>query len=171
MKSRARTFAAGIQTIDRCVCIEVDGYSSAQIVCCGSYGDILFGEVYAVGKQFFVYRGEMLLGLFGIFCRNVEVYVVAAGELEATIVFVHKLFAFDIPEHRTVPPHSFGYQERRTVGCVVERRRVKLYELHISDLASCPVYHCYAVARGNERVGSGLVNVAYTACGKHCYLT
>ena len=48
--------------IDRCVCIEVDGYSSAQIVGCGSYGDILFGEVYAVGKQFFVYRGEMLLG-------------------------------------------------------------------------------------------------------------
>ena len=40
---------------------------------------------------------------------------------------------------------------------VIERRRVELYEFHVLHRALCTIYHCLAVARSDDGVGSGLV--------------
>ena len=41
---------------------------------------------------------------------------------------------------------------------VVERCRVELYELHVLHRALSTIYHCLAVARSDDGVGSGLVD-------------
>ena len=46
---------------------------------------------------------------------------------------------------------------------VVERCRVELYELHVLHRALSTIYHCLAVARSDDGVGSGLVDGTATA--------
>ena len=47
---------------------------------------------------------------------------------------------------------------------VVERCRVELYELHVLHRTFCTIYHCLAVARSDDGVGSGLVDGTAATC-------
>ena len=74
---------------------------------------------------------------------------------------MHKLLAVKVSQHCSVAAHSLRDEERRAVAGIVECCGVELYEFHVADCAFGAIDHCDAVACGNKRVGSGLVDCPY----------
>ena len=79
---------------------------------------------------------------------------------------VHKTVAHRVTQHRAVAAERFG-DERTGHGCVMERRRVELDELHVGDRDAGPKRHGYPVAGGLGGIGRDRVHLAGSAGGEH----
>ena len=125
----------------------------------------------------------MLAGQLGLLVGDVEVDEVVARHLHLVVdgachdvarrkaaplvIFLHELFAALRAQHRAVAAHGLGYQEAGRLAGVVERRGVELHELHVLYHTLGAEDHGYAVARGDDWVGSDLIDVADAAGGHH----
>ena len=150
-------------------------------MCCRCNGYIVFCYVYAQRHALVVDVGEVVLGLFGVLVRYVEIYAfvaahlhfvvdgsgnyVARGERAAFVVFLHELLAVFGAEYGSVAAHGFGYEKAGAFSGVVQRGGVELYEFHVFYFAFGTVNHSYSVACGYRRVGGGAIYVAYSSGG------
>ena len=81
---------------------------------------------------------------------------------------MHKLFARSCAQYAAIAPHRFRYQKS---PCLyprrVQRRGVKLHELHVFYSTLSPVYHCDTITGGDDRVGRIEVYLPRPAGSEH----
>ena len=71
---------------------------------------------------------------------------VARSQREALVVLLHERLAVRQAQYATVATHRLSDEERRvSLARVIERRRVELYELHISHRTLGTVNHRLAI--------------------------
>jgi len=87
------------------------------------------------------------------------------------IISFHESFAMFVAEDTAITPYRFGNEKRRRYARLIQRRRMKLYELHIFNSSLGPVHHGHAIACGNFWIGSGSVSLAATTGGQQCYFS
>ena len=148
------------------------------------HGNVLLGDVDADGEALLVDVGEVLLGLLGVFVRDVKAHVVEAvnfhflvdgachdvarGERQALVILLHELLAVRQSQYAAVAAHGLGYEVGGVLfAWVVERGGVELYELHALYGSLGAVSHGYAVAGGNLGVGGGGIHGSATAGAEH----
>ena len=183
MQSRARALAYGIQPLYARTSVKVHLYAAAHVVGRRSHGYVFLCYVDAYGETLLVYVREMVLRLLRVFVRNVEanmvysVYLhllvdgtrndVARRERQAFVVFLHERLARGQAQYASVAAHRLGNEICGVcLTGMIERRRVKLYELHVLHRTLGTIYHGFAVAGGNDRICRRLVHGTASA-GAH----
>ena len=109
VQAGAGTFADGIETADAGLSVQVDSDTTAQIMGCRSYRDIILRDIDTDAEALLIDIGEMLFCFLRIFMGHIQVnviftsefhlvidrtcYDVTRGERQTFVVFLHELLS------------------------------------------------------------------------------
>jgi len=181
VQAGAGNFAAGVEVWDIGLCVEVCFDASDHIVCAGSDGDEVFGDVDVEASAQFVDEGETVGELFFVEVSDIEVNVGGGGfehlredgtaddvawcQFGVVVVVGHKAVVVNVEQLCAFASDSFGDQCAGGAGDV-EGGGVKLDEFEVLKDGSCAVCHSQSVCGSDGGIGGFSIKHSCAAGGE-----